>query len=182
MRIGIDISQIAHEGTGVATYVREMVKALLGQDKKNEYVLFGASLRKLHVFFEYFQTVNTLSKKIRLVVVPFPPTLLEIIWNRLHVLPIEWFVGNIDVFWSSDWAQPPLTSAKGITTIHDLIAVRFPRETDRRIVAAHTRRLAHVAKECQAILCDSQATKKDTATLLNVPTDRLHVVYPGVNV
>ncbi|KKW11024.1 MAG: hypothetical protein UY49_C0009G0001, partial [Microgenomates group bacterium GW2011_GWC1_49_7] len=36
MKIGIDISQIVHEGTGVATYVRRMVESLLKVDKKNQ--------------------------------------------------------------------------------------------------------------------------------------------------
>lgn len=179
MKIAIDISQIVHEGTGVATYVREMVKALLAVDKKNEYVLFGASLRKQNVFTDFFQEIKKINT--RLVTVPIPPTLLEVLWNRLHIVPAEWFIGDVDIFWSSDWTCPPLRRAKGVTTIHDLIALKFPGETDGRIVTAHKRRLAHVARECQAILCDSQATKNDAAGLLNIPMNRLHVVYPGVN-
>ena len=56
MRIGIDISQIVFEGTGVANYTRNLVENLLkisakggsasGGDKKNTYVLFFSSLRR----------------------------------------------------------------------------------------------------------------------------------------
>ena len=46
MKIGIDISQIVYEGTGVARYTKNLVENLLKIDKKNTYVLFGASLRK----------------------------------------------------------------------------------------------------------------------------------------
>lgn len=179
MKIGIDISQIAHEGTGVATYVREIVRALLRQDKKNEYVLFGASLRKKAVFDKFFRSVQAVNSRVALVALPIPPTLLEILWNQLHLLPAEFFVGNVDVFWSSDWIQPPLAKAKGITTIHDLIALKFPQETDKRIVETHGRRLAWVAKECQSIFCDSEATKSDVERLLNIPGVRLHVIYPA---
>lgn len=182
MKIGIDISQIVHEATGVATYVREMVMALLRQDKKNEYILFGASLRKKAVFDKFFRSVQALNSRVRLVALPIPPTLLEILWNQLHLLPAEFFVGNIDVFWSSDWIQPPLAKAKGITTIHDLIALKFPHETDKRIVETHRRRLRWVAKECQSIFCDSEATKSDVKAILNVSNDRLHVVYPGMSI
>lgn len=181
MRIAIDISQMVHEGTGVAYYVREMVRALLALDKTNEYLLFGASLRKQNVFFQYFATIKHLSEKVRLIAVPIPPTILEILWNRLHVMPAEWLVGHVDVFWSSDWAQPPLRRAKGMTTIHDLIALKFPEETDARIAAAHKRRLGWVAKECQIILCDSEATKRDAAALLNIAAYQFRVLYPGVN-
>lgn len=178
MRIGIDISQIVYEGTGVAKYVREMVRALLAIDISNEYVLFGASLRQRHVFRTYVETVKR-KTKVTLVVAPIPPVVLDLFWNKLHIVPVEWFTGPLDVFWSSDWTQPPLAKARGVTTIHDLIALKYPGETDAGIVATHKRRLAQVAKECSAILCDSEATRKDVGQLLNISASKLHVVYPG---
>lgn len=179
MKIGIDISQIVYEGTGVAMYVREIVTALLKLDRKNDYVLFGASLRKRAVFDEYFLSVQKGNTNVRLVTIPIPPTLLEILWNQLHVLPVELFVGNVDIFWSSDWTQPPLRKAKGVTTIHDLIALKYPQETDSKIVTVHKRRLEWVKKECQKIFCDSEATKKDIRELIGIDTDKLNIIYPG---
>jgi hypothetical protein len=102
-------------------------------------------------------------------------------WNWLHILPVEMFTGPLDVFWSSDWTQPPLTKAQGVTTIHDLTTVRFPKEMDAGIVATHSRRLWWVTKECKAIFCDSECTKKDSEQLLHIPEGRLHVVYPGIS-
>ena len=178
MRVAIDISQIVYEGTGVAKYVREMVQALLRFDKKNEYILFGASLRKQGEFQRF---ANALPRSVRLVTIPVPPTILDFLWNTLHIFPVEWFTGDIDVFWSSDWTQPPLAHAKGITTIHDLIVLKYPSETDARIVATHKRRFSRVIRECRAILCDSESTKKDIEQLLEIPSSSLHVVYPGLN-
>jgi len=57
MRIGIDISQIAYEGTGVAQYVRLITEALIRTHPEHEYVLFGASLRKKYVFYEYVKYI-----------------------------------------------------------------------------------------------------------------------------
>ena len=179
MKIGIDISQIVHEGTGVATYVKQIVAALVKKYPQHEYVLFGSSLRKQKVLRAYFNDIYHLSKHTRVVVLPIPPTFLEILWNRLHIFPVEWFTGPLDLFWSSDWTQPPLRYAKGVTTIHDLIALKFPAQTDARIVATHKRRLAWVAKECIAIFCDSESTKKDVIEFLGIPKEKLHVVYPG---
>jgi hypothetical protein len=179
MRIGIDISQIVHEGTGVGTYVREMVVSLLRADSKNEYVLFGASVRRRHIFQSFYAALPP--ARVRLVTVPLPPIVLDMLWNRLHILPIESFTGPVDVFWSSDWTQPPLTSAAGVTTIHDLSTLLFPNEMDARIVATHARRIGWVQKECKAIFCDSESTKKDIAEQLHIPERRLHVVYPGIS-
>lgn len=46
MRIGIDVSQMAYEQTGVGKYVRNLVNNLLKIDGENEYVLFFSSLRR----------------------------------------------------------------------------------------------------------------------------------------
>lgn len=180
MRIGIDISQIVHEGTGVGAYVRSIVRELLRIDKKNEYVLFGASFRKLSHFTAYFEEVRAVGARARLVTVPIPPTILEFLWNSLHIMPVEWFTGRVDVFWSSDWTQPPLVRAKGVTTIHDVSFLRYPETFASTIIDVQKRRLAWVRRQCQAIFCDSEATKKDVIDLLGISENKLYTVYPGL--
>lgn len=177
MTIGIDISQIVFEGTGVARYVRHLVKTLVKKDTKNKYVLFGASFRQRDVFERFYKGLPR--DRVRLVTVPIPPTLLDVMWNKLHIEPVEKFIGPVDVFWSSDWTQPPLQKAKGITTIHDLSPLLYPNEMDGKIVSTHKRRLEWVKKECQTIFCDSEATKKDVMELLGISRNKLFVVYPG---
>ncbi len=179
MRIGIDISQIVYEGTGVGTYVRSVVTSLLRSDTKNDYVLFGASVRRRSVFQTFYSTLP--HSRAELVTIPLPPVVLDILWNQFHIIPVETFTGPVDVFWSSDWTQPPLKAARGVTTIHDLSTMVFPKEMDARIVATHSRRLGWVKKECKAIFCDSESTKNDIAQLLHIPDTRLHVVYPGIS-
>lgn len=94
MKIAIDISQVIYK-TGVSQYTRKLVENLLKVDKKNEYVLFGSSLRRrtdLRAFVSGLKG-NFESKLFRI-----PPTLGDILWNRLHVLLIERLVGGLDVF------------------------------------------------------------------------------------
>lgn len=191
MRIGIDISQIAHQGTGVAEYTKNLVENLLKIDQENEYVLFYSSLRKPYKS----QKLKFKSQKYNAKVKSFriPPTLLDLFWNKLHILPIEWFIGDVDVFLSSDWVQPPANKAKMITVIYDLIALKFPKETHPKtefnlkntlitpnIAMTQKRRLNWVAKECDMIICDSQATENDVIELLNIDKKRLKVIYPGL--
>lgn len=174
MKIGIDISQIAHEGTGVGTYVRKMVETLLKTDKKNDYVLFGASLRRRKVFQQFANS------RAKLVVVPIPPTLLAILWNRLHWIPVEWFIGPVDIFWSSDWTQPPLSRARGITTIHDVSFLKFPNSFADSIIDEQKRRLVWAQRECVQFLCDSHSTQDDVTQYLHIPKVKLPVIYPGL--
>lgn len=178
MKIGIDISQIVHEGTGVANYVRKLVAALIKADRQNEYILFGSSLRKRYVFDQYFQEIKT--NNVRLVIIPIPPTILDILWNKWHVAPIEWITGPIDIFWSSDWTQPPLAKAIGVTTVHDVSFLRYPETFAQQIIDVHKRRLERVRSNCRFVFCDSETTRRDLIELLKFPKRKLHVVYPGL--
>lgn len=179
MKIGIDISQIVYEGTGVAQYVRHLVSVFIRSDKKNTYVLFGASLRRFKELRRYVRSLGDTGGRVRLVAVPIPPTVLEFVWNRLHVIPVETFVGPLDIFWSSDWTQPPLAKAHGVTTLHDVSILRTPESYSPLIVSVQKRRLMRAKAVCLAFLCDSEATKKDAQELLGLPENRLFVVYPG---
>lgn len=150
MKIGIDISQIVY-GTGVSVYTRELVSNLLQIDKDNQYKLFAGTLRQSKKIKEF-------SKKAK--IFPIPPTIADLMWNRLHILSIETLLGEIDVFHSSDWTQPP-SSAFKVTTIHDLAPIKLPKETHPKIVETHKRRLALVRQEVDRVIVPSNSTKID---------------------
>src|SRR5690348_9765854 len=119
MRIGIDISQLAYEKSGVANYLKNLVEELLMKDSKNEYVLFYASLRRQLPDGKFWEngmpkSTDLKVKSLRIHQIKIPPTLLDILWNKLHIIPIETFIGPVDVFISSDWTQPP-SKAKKVT-------------------------------------------------------------------
>jgi len=174
MKIGIDISQLAYENTGVANYLGQLVRQLTQIDKNNEYILFYSSLRKRLAA----RMTNLGNVKIR--TFRIPPSLLDFLWNRLHILPIEWLIGDIDIFISSDWTEPPTIKAKKITILYDLIVYKYPKETAKKIIEVQKRKLAWTKKECAKIICISKATKRDVMEILRISEDKLSVVYPGV--
>lgn len=193
MKIGIDVSQLAYSNTGVANYLSCLVKTLFTIDEKNEYILFFSSLRRriqnsiLQIAGQNYLPADTThqalqagNSKVKIKTFKFPPALLDLLWNRLHIFPIEWFIGDVDVFISSDWTQPPTKKAKRATILYDLIVYKYPNETDKKIVDTQKRRLAWVKKECDAVFCISESTKKDAKELLGIDERKLHVLYPGV--
>lgn len=182
MKIGIDVSQIAYEGTGVSAFVKKLVENLLKIDDKNEYVLFFSSLRKQFLIsnFQFLNKFKFPSSKVKIKTFKFPPSLLDLLWNRLHILPIEWLIGDVDIFITSDWTEPPTIKAKKATILYDLIVYRFPNETDKKIVEVQKRKLRWVRKESEAIFCISEASKQDAMDILNIEEKRLKVIYPGV--
>jgi len=174
MKIGIDISQIVYD-TGVSNYTKSLVSALIAVDKSNQYVLFGGSFRQrgvLRDFTNKFQNNKSVSTRLTLI----SPRVADILWNRIHKIPIDVFIGKTDVFHASDWTQPPTRAAK-ITTIHDLVPLKFPESLPKEIIAAHLNRFKWVKKECDLIIAVSKSTKKDIVELLEIPPDKIKVIY-----
>lgn len=178
MRIGIDVSQLVYK-TGVSNYLEHLIMNLIKLDTKNEYILFASSLRQDLTFiqekFGSFTHVTIKTAKL-------PPVVLDILWNRLHIFPIEMFVGDVDIFISSDWTEPPVKKAKKVTILYDLIVYRYPEETASQIVSVQKRKLAWVRKEIDTIFCISEATKTDAIEILKLEEKNLTVLYPGMTV
>lgn len=181
MKIGIDISQIAYESTGVSQWVINLVNQLSKIDKSNQYILFFSSLRR-NFQFSIFPTTLALrgASNFQIKKFKFPPSLLDLLWNKLHILPIEWLIGDVDIFITSDWTEPPVVKARKATILYDLIVYKFPDETDKKIVEVQKRKLKWVKKESKIIFCISEATKKDAMEILGIEEKRLKVIYPGV--
>ena len=177
MKIGIDISQIVY-GTGVSNYTKQLVEALLKIDRKNQYILFGSSLR-LNKKLTGFKKQLSQYKNVEFKITHYPPFLLAFLWNKLHIFPIEKFLGEVDVFHSSDWTQPPVRSqrTKKVTTVHDMIAYLFPSSSHPKIVSNQKRRLKIVKAEVDAIITDSETTKEDLVKFLEIPQEKVTVVY-----
>lgn len=190
MRIGIDISQTAYENTGVGNYLSDLVANMLLEDDKNDYVLFFSSMRRR----PSSKVIDSISKNPRahLRMFKIPPTFLNIIWNQLHIVPIETFIGRVDFFISSDWAEPPSRARKG-TIIYDLSVYKYPEETHNEtevrfstfnispnIVSIQKRKLDWVKKESDIVFGISESTKQDIVEILGVNQSKVKVIYPGL--
>lgn len=164
MKIGIDISAAIY-GTGVSDYTINLVSELIKANPQ-EFILFGSSLRRKAELLELFPTSQ---------VSPFPPTVLDFLWNRLHIVNVETFIGKVDIWHSSDWTEPPARAAK-VTTIHDLSPFIYPSEMDAKIVEVHVRKMQWAVKECRKFICVSQNTAQDLQRLFSIAPDRIVVI------
>lgn len=165
IRVGMDISQLAHQG-GVATYTKNLT-GKLSEISSLEMIYFYSSLRK-----PYHGVLKNV-KKYRL-----PPTLFEMLFNRWRNVSIERFLGPLDIFHSSDWTQPP-TKAKKVTTYHDIVPLKYPQWSHPKIVSVHRRRLAIVEKEADCVIAVSESTKKDLLEVSSIPENKITVIYEG---
>lgn len=159
MKIGIDVSMLNYAGSGVANYTYNLAKNLLIYDKSNEYRLFYSSLRRPKNF-HYLDDLKKLGA--RVYEYPLPLSVWRFFWGRHHLVPVEWLIGKVDVFMSSDFLRPPLLKGtRGVTTVHDLTWKIFPQFHNDDIVEAHRRKLEKTVKYRDIVIADSDNTKKD---------------------
>ncbi|OGD88786.1 hypothetical protein A3D81_01365 [Candidatus Curtissbacteria bacterium RIFCSPHIGHO2_02_FULL_40_17] len=177
MKIAIDISQIVY-GTGVSNYTRELIEAIAKLDRKNEYVLFGSSLRQNKILRDFKNSLSDYSN-FQIKLFHFPLSILEFLWNRLHIYSLEKFIGEVDLYHSSNWLQAPVKSKQTVkvTTVHDMVSFLFPSSVHRRILANEKRRFRHIKKEVDIVIADSQSTKEDLVKFLEIPQEKIRVIY-----
>ncbi len=180
MTIGIDISQIVYN-TGVSRYTRELVRQVLRIDHDNSYMLFAGVLQQRQAIETYLQELKAEGLQFKSTVVPLPPKAASFIWNDWHQFPIETFIGEVDVFHTSNWTQPPVKKAKKVVTIHDLTPILYPKYHDQLVVKTFKKTLTIIEKECQRVIVDSKATKNDLLTHSSIKADDIHVVYLGAS-
>lgn len=178
MTIGIDISQIIYK-TGVSRYQSELVKHLLKIDKTNNYHLFGSSLGQLQELRNYISNLDS-NKNLQSFLYPIPVSMIELLFNRMHIGDIQNLVGKVDLFHSSDWTFPK-TSAKKITTVHDMAVFIYPELFHPKIVSVQKTRLSLVKKECDQIIAVSENTKKDAVKYLEIDPNRIKVIYEAAS-
>ena len=175
MIIGIDISSIPYK-TGVSNYTLNLVRNLVKLDKTNTYKLFYSSLR-LPLPSEIIELQKNHSN-VKIYQSKLPPTALQILWNQLHLFPIEFFIGPCHLFHTSDWTQPPTLKAKTITTVHDLTPFLFPQWHHQKVITAHQNKMQIAAKKCVKFICVSENTKTDLIKLFpKIDPQKISVIY-----
>ena len=180
MRIVVDVTPLSHPRTGIGNYMLGMLRGVAEvAGDRHELVLFAPTgprnVRRVR------NALAGVPGTRRLIVIPPPSNLWRKLWSRLQRVPVERFVGGLDVFHFSDWMYPPQRGGLRTTTIHDLIPLHHPEWAGRRTQALHVPKYRHAAKTCDLIFTNSRYTAADVAETLAFPRERLVVVYPGID-
>src|SRR5919199_440882 len=106
---------------------------------------------------------------------------LTILWHRAKLpLPAEWLSGPVDLYHSPDFVLPPLRSARGILTVHDLAFLMRPECADAHLRTYLEEVVPRSVRRADYIIADSENTRNDLVVLLNVPPNAISVVPGGV--
>jgi len=181
MYLGIDITSIVYD-RGVSRYTANLVRALAARNDV-ALSLYGSSLRQkamLDAFVKDVQEHARYPQRVMAKIQSQPPIMHELFWNKLHVQPIRQLLPRVEVFHSWDWLQPPDQNLPLVSTIHDLAILKFPELVHPKILAMHQRSWQTLRTQHAQIIAVSRTTQKDIIELLEIPRERVHVIYEAL--
>ena len=109
-----------------------------------------------------------------------PGNLAKLLWEQRGWSAAAKKAGA-DILHSPYFALPLWRSIPAVVTIHDLIPMVLPAYRGSPFVRAYTWLQALASRSAEAIMVDSQCSKRDVLRVLRVPEARVHVTYLGVD-
>ena len=176
MKICIDVRLLGRGGfSGIEEYTRQIVTHLLETDPENRYQLFYNGLNKNPLPPDWLAKNNValIDKKIPNKVFDALARFAD--WPKLDRL------FETDIAFSPHFNILALQGKPHVITFHDLSFIHHPHFFNRRQKFWHWlqayQNQAHAAVK---IIANSQFTKQDLINLLNIPEEKIAVIYPGI--
>lgn len=181
MKIAIDLRSLS-EGrrSGVEEYILNVVSYLLYIDPHNAYVLFKSGVKDWQFTRELarYQNNSAIEKRLKI-----PNRILNLSLKIFREPLLDAVSGKPDIFFMPNINIGPLSSrGKKIITFHDLSYEVYPEYFSLK------RRLWHTfinpkkqAWEAHKIIAISESTKNDLINIYRIPSEKIKVVYSGIN-
>ena len=178
MRIGIDARILQNERRGQGQYLYYLIKNLLKIDRRNEYVIFYNSFKRgKFVFEDTFLNLKQVWCRI-------PGRMLKPLWSGFDFPPIESLVGDIQLFHSPfnfnfTHYTPIPSKAKMVVTFNGM--------ADPSTIWEHydlqkiNRWFRLVAQRAAMVIAVSDSVKADLLSRVDIPDNKIKVVYYGVS-
>lgn len=176
MKIGIDVSSLSSQLTGVGEYTRLLLICLRRYGLQHEYQLFHSSFKNRLPSYLMRSTPQFKIHSYRI-----PGKLLLRWWKKYRWPTVETFLGDLDVFHSPNFLYHPTAKAKTVCTIHDLAFLRDPYYGQEFGGAYFRDSLERWIETASLIFVPSQATADDVAFFFPNQQDHVSVVYHGLD-
>lgn len=175
MKIGFDAKRAFNNKSGLGNYARNLIRNIIRTNPYEDYFLFTSESGryKLQDFLEKKSNIHIIEPH-GFWAKEFPG------WWRSYGITKNSNHLQLDIYHGLS-NEIPLNSdrmkAKKIVTVHDLIFMRYPEfynAADRKMYTVKTKKSCALA---DAIVAVSEQTKSDLIELLDVPKEKIHVIY-----
>ena len=168
LRIGLDARPLIKQYGGIPRYVYELVKEL-GQYENLTLVLFSHQPVHVPASIKAEVVIDNVYKS-------SPGTL----WYSLRAGYLA-RKANLNLFWATNHIVPlglP-RNLPVVTTVHDLVYLRFPQTMDRKNLLIHKLLFASSLKRSTAIITCSKSIANEIRNAFPRQQKPLHTIFPG---
>ncbi len=169
----MDISILKRKG-GVANYILHLLRGLKRARPDYRYKLYFNSVRlvDLPIDSNFFEITST----------RIPNRILRIFWLYLGFPPIEWLIGDVDIFHTP--AHSPVYSLcpparKWVVTVHDLFT--FKLNYKKRTIGRELTALRRIERKAERVIAVSESTRNDLLEIIPALKSRVVVIPEGVD-
>lgn len=164
MRIGIDARIAYYSRGGIRSYVVHLLEALASVDDETDYrILYSRKDHDPGPLGPNFHSVAC--------------------WTPCHhrferwALAVEISRLGLDLLHTPDFIPPAFGYDQSVITVHDLNFLYYPRFLTVESRRHYNDQIEWAVERTDHILADSQATKTDLTSMLNVPAEKIAVVH-----
>jgi glycosyltransferase involved in cell wall biosynthesis len=172
MRIGIDLTALPRQPVGAGNYMLYLVRALAELDTGAHYVLFAPPhVRKL---------MGELPEPHwSWAMVPERGILQRLVWEQAGLPRLVKRLG-VELLHSPHYTMPLSHPCRSVVTYHDMTFFLFPRLHTLPKRFFFPLMIRATARRADALLADSESTRRDAIRLLGIPPEKIVTTPLGV--
>ena len=187
MRIGIDCRMLGYAGIG--RYIQNLAKGIVNSPDKHEYILFGNEVRLTDIVKPGYANIKNVTTFSRTGVSPVNLTpygvhiknIMSPVYSIREQFEMPLAARGLSLLHVPHYNVPIFYKERLIVTIHDIIPVLFPQFLSSQMATWYARFMLKMAvQKANLIITGSENTKKDLINHLNVPEEKIQVIYQGV--
>ncbi len=179
MNIGINAYFFKIPASGSGQYLKHLLHSLADVDSENRYVLLGPEpLAQPPNVLPAGMNPSTFryEKALAPMFARRNENIEKVVWEQFTA-PAAAKKANVDVFHVPYFAPPLRPRTPTVVTIHDVIPMRLPAYRAGAKVEAYMRLVSRAAHSATLIITVSQHAKQDMVSALNLPAERIRVIY-----
>lgn len=161
--------------SGIGEYTRHLLQSLFALDRYNSYTIFYNNFRK-----QTFE-LKVLNSRLSIINWCIPNKILNLTFRFLHWPKIDKWI-KTDLIFSPHFDILAVEKIPRILTFHDLSFLHHPDFFSYKQRLWHwLQNYKYQIQKADKIITNSNFTKSDLINTLNVPEEKIRVIYPGLS-
>lgn len=171
LTIGFDATAAARQAAGIGRYTRQLLGALVTRDDLDFRLFYCAPDSST-------ARLPPLPASARVRALPLSDRVTNAIWHRARLpIPVELFLGKLDLFHSPDFTLPPTWTAPSVLTVHDLAFLTVPDCAYPTLRVYLETVVPRSARNADHIIAVSHSTRRDVINRFGIAPEKVTTVY-----